>query len=62
MDNNEKIVPKYEPGDNFFKKFENFWYYHKWKVIIAVFFVVVFIVCSLQMCSRDEQDITVMYA
>ncbi|MBQ8837275.1 MAG: hypothetical protein IJ002_07205 [Clostridia bacterium] len=58
----EKITPKYEPGDNFFKKFDNFWYHNKWKVIIIGFFVIVFIICAFQYCSREEQDIYIMYA
>ncbi len=58
----EKTVPKYEPGNRTLKRLDNFWYYNKWKVIIGVFFAVVLIVCSLQMCSNSEHDITVMYA
>ena len=58
----EKLTPKYEPGDNFFKKFDNFWYHNKWKVIIIGFFAAVFIICTFQMCSRQEQDMYVMYA
>lgn len=62
MNNSEKIVPKYEPGNKFFKKLDNFWYHNKWTVIIIAFFIVVLLVCSLQMCSNDEQDISIMYA
>ncbi len=58
----EKIVPKYEPGNKFFKRLDNFWYHNKWTVIIALFFAVVFLVCTLQMCSSDEQDVSIMYA
>ena len=62
MSNDEKIVPKYEPGNKFFKKLDNFWYHNKWTVIIVLFFVVVLLVCTLQMCSNDKPDISVMYA
>lgn len=42
---------------------DNFWYHHKWKTIISLFFVVVFTVCALQMCNReDEGDINVILA
>lgn len=58
----DKITPAYEPGTKFFKKFDNFWYHNKWKVIIIGFFVIVFIVCTFQMCSREEQDLYIMYA
>lgn len=58
----EKITPAYEPGTNFFKKFDNFWYHNKWKVIIIGFFVIVFTVCTLQFCQKQEQDLYIMYA
>ena len=58
----EKITPKYEPGNNFFKKLDNFWYHNKWTVIIVGFFAVVLFICTFQMCSREEQDIYIMYA
>ena len=40
----------------------NFWYYHKWKVIVIFFFVVVIGVCMTQMFTKDEYDVSVMYA
>lgn len=58
----EKIVPVYEPGSKFSKWFENFWYHHKWKVIIISFFVIVLLICTVQMCSREEMDLYIMYA
>lgn len=42
--------------------FDNFWYHHKWKVIIAVFFVIVFGICIYQYATRDVPDVYVMYA
>ena len=44
------------------KKLDNYWYHYKWHTIIALFLVVVILVCSLQMCSKDEYDIEVLYA
>ncbi len=44
------------------KWFHNYWYYYKWKVIIAAFLIFVVIVCSVQVCSNTKADITVMYA
>lgn len=58
----EKIVPAYEPGSKFFKWFDNFWYHHKWKTIVICFFVIVFVICTVQMCSREEMDLYIMYA
>lgn len=46
----------------FAKKVENFWYYNKWKVIIAVFFVFVLGVCVYSCVTRPTFDITVVYA
>lgn len=61
-EHDEKIVPAYEPGSKFFKWFDNFWYHHKWKVIIIGFFIVVLLICTLQMCEREDMDIYIMYA
>lgn len=44
------------------KKLDNYWYHYKWHSIIALFLVIVILVCSLQMCSKDEYDIEVLYA
>ncbi len=42
---------------------DNYWYHHKWKTIICLFLVVVILVCTLQMCSKeDEGDISVILA
>ena len=58
----DKITPAYEPGTKAFKKLDNFWYHHKWKVIIISFFVIVALICTLQMCERENSDIYIMYA
>ena len=46
-----------------YKWFDNFWYHHKWKTIISLFLIVTILVCTLQMCQREEKgDISVMLA
>ena len=46
-----------------YKWFDNFWYHHKWKTLICLFLVLVILVCTLQMCEREEKgDISVMLA
>ena len=45
-----------------FRKFDNFWYYYKWHTIIAVFLVFVIVVCTVQACSREKEDIRIIYA
>jgi len=36
--------------------------HYKWHILIALFFTVVITVMTVQMCTRDEHDISVMYA
>lgn len=44
------------------EKLDNFWFYHKWKVITVV--AVIFLVCimCIQMCGNVADDVTLMYA
>ncbi len=51
-----------EEMDEFRSWFDNFWYHHKWKVIVAVFFVIVLGVCIYQLATREVPDVYVMYA
>lgn len=46
----------------FFEWFDNFWFYHKWHVIGALFAVFVLAVCIFQSCTREDPDVAVMYA
>ena len=46
----------------FSKKAENFWYHYKWHTIAAIFIVIVVTVCTMQMCSRTDYDVHVLYA
>lgn len=41
--------------------FANFWYHHKWKVIIALFVCVIVTVCSIQFFSKVTPDVYLMY-
>ncbi len=41
---------------------ENFWYHHKWKTIIGVCAVILFVICTMQMCTQNSYDLYVMYA
>ena len=42
--------------------FDNYWYHHKWTTIIVSFFVIVGLICTVQMCNKDEHDIVLVYA
>lgn len=46
----------------FLKKLDNYWYHYKWHSIIALFLVAVILICSLQMCKKDDYDYEVLYA
>ncbi len=41
--------------------FENFWYHYKWHSIVALFVVFVIVVCTLQMCKKEDHDVYVLY-
>lgn len=45
-----------------YEKFDNFWYYHKWHVILTAFVVFVLSVCIAQSCTREVHDSDVLYA
>ena len=40
---------------------DNFWYHYKWPVIIGAFFLTVFIICTVQMVTRESYDLYVRY-
>lgn len=44
------------------KKLDNYWYHYKWHTIIGLFLVTVILICSLQMCAKDDYDFEVLYA
>lgn len=44
------------------EKISNFWYYHKWHTIVAIFLIITLLICTLQMCKKTTYDIHVMYA
>ncbi len=45
-----------------YKWFDNYWYHYKWPTIIVAFFTIAFLIMGLQMCSKEETDIYVIYA
>ena len=55
MDKDTNKLPdefKYEPETKIGKKLDNFWYYHKWKVIVCIFIAVIVIICAVQCATR----------
>lgn len=51
-----------ENKSEFQKKLENFWFYYKIHVIVALFVVMVLSICIAQSCSKQSEDVLVMYA
>lgn len=58
MDDNREI--KIE--NKAYKSFDNFWYYHKWHVIVALFVIIAIVICTAQACQREKEDIKILYA
>lgn len=42
--------------------FDNFWYHYKWITIGVLVAAAVLLVCLLQTCSKEEEDIRLVYA
>ena len=56
---------KYEGAElrsPFFKWWDNFWYHYKWHSLIALFLVLALTICTVQMCTKEDYDLHVMYA
>ena len=53
---------KIKVSNPFFSKLENFWFHHKWKVIISAFFLIVLGVGVFQMFTKEKYDTQVSVA
>ncbi|MBQ7384333.1 MAG: hypothetical protein IJV72_06035 [Clostridia bacterium] len=63
MNSDEKIHgAEIRTQNRFLLRLENFWYHYKWATIITAFFVIVILVCTLQMCNNEKEDINLLYA
>ena len=49
-------------GNKLIKKIDNFFYHYKWHTAVVAFILIIAIVCSVQMCQREEYDVYVLYA
>ena len=50
------------PKGRFLKWLDNYWYHYKWVTIIVAFFVIVTVICTVQMCSKPRNDLVIVYA
>lgn len=58
----EEVGKDIPVDDKEINKWENFWYHHKWKVIIIGFFFFVIITASVQFIGQQNPDVNLMYA
>ncbi|MGN1048153.1 MAG: hypothetical protein ACI4QZ_06055 [Eubacteriales bacterium] len=50
-------------SENRFLRFiDNYWYHHKWAIIGITFALIVILICTLQMCEGEKEDLSVVYA
>ena len=43
------------------KWLDNFWYHYKWVVIIVTFFLIIGIILTVQLVTRKNYDVYIMY-
>ena len=41
---------------------DNYWYHYKWITLGVAFFLILIIICTVQMCTKEDNDLTVVYA
>ena len=41
---------------------DNYWYHYKWPTIVVSFFLIVGLVCGLQTCNKEKEDLILLYA
>ncbi|HOA84947.1 MAG TPA: hypothetical protein PKN17_02845, partial [Bacillota bacterium] len=46
----------------FLKWLDNWWYHNKTITLISLFLIIVIVICTFQMCSRENEDITLVYS
>ena len=61
-DRNEKIGADVKMHIRTNEKLENFWYHYKWHTIAAAFVLVVGVILTLQLCTKVNYDLHVIYA
>lgn len=44
------------------KKLDNFWYHYKWHTLIALFAILITVICTFQLCSKPSYDVHILYA
>ena len=59
----EKLTPAdIEVKGGFLGWLDNFWFYHKWKVLVSIAVVILVAIMCVQMCGNVSDDLTFMYS
>lgn len=48
--------------NRFLRWLDNYWYHYKWHTVIGVFALIVVLICTLQMCTKEQTDVNILYA
>jgi hypothetical protein len=62
MSNEKEYTEGIAVRGKFLRWLDNYWYHYKWPTIITAFFLVVITVCTVQACTKEEYDMSVVYA
>lgn len=46
----------------FLRWLDNYWYHYKWHTVIGAFALIVVLICTLQMCTKEQTDVNILYA
>ena len=41
---------------------DNYWYHYKWITVGVAFALIVLIICTVQMCGKEKDDLVILYA
>lgn len=62
MNKGEKIpAGDIKANSVFLRWLDNFWYHNKAIILITLFVIFVIVICTLQMCSVEKEDISLLY-
>ena len=66
MKENQRCDKEYTEGiavkGGFLGWLDNYWYHYKWITIGVAFFLIVGIICTVQACTKEDDDLIVLYA
>lgn len=60
--NDKEYTEGISTSDKRLARLDNFWYHYKWPTIAVAFFLIVGLVCGIQMCTKEANDLIVLYS